>query len=65
MPSSFYIIVGTLIVANFGTIVSMLIAAGKLVWWLSKLEAKVDKAALDVNAAHEKIRILEGRGRDM
>lgn len=54
-----YYIIGALIVANFGTIVTIVVYAGRAVWWLSRLSAKVEDHTEDINSAHEKIRTLE------
>lgn len=54
-----YFVIGFLVVMNLGTIVSVLVGVGKLIWWLSKLESKVDNHQKDINAAHEKIRDLK------
>lgn len=59
LDDKMYYIIGALIVSNFGTIVTIIIYAGRAVWWLSKMESKVDNNTKDINAAHEKIRILE------
>lgn len=61
VPNSFYYILGVLIIANLGTIGSVMFFAFRAVWWLSKLESKVDKNLHDVNAAHDKIRDLGTR----
>lgn len=54
-----YYVIGALIVSNFGTILTIIVYAGKAVWWLSKMESKVDENRKDINNAHEKIRTLE------
>ena len=60
IPSSFYVIAGTLIVANIGTVISVFYGVGKMIWWLSKLDARV--AAIethfkkDIDSAHVAIR---------
>lgn len=59
VPSSLYYLVGTLIVANIGTIGSVLLFGAKAIWWISKLESRVDKNNHDIQAAHEKIRDLK------
>ncbi len=60
----FFYTVGTLVVANIMTIIAVLFAGAKGVWWMAKLDAKVDKNVYDTNAAHVKIRDLENHLRD-
>jgi hypothetical protein len=63
VPNNAYVVVGTLIVANIGTVISIFYGIGKLIWWLSKLEARVEAIeadhSKDLNAAFKKIRDLE------
>lgn len=56
--------IGALIVANIGTIGTVLYAAARGVWWVAKLDSKVDANSKDVNAAFSKIRDIELRLRD-
>ena len=66
IPSSFYIIVGSLILANIGTVVTVIYGLGKLVWWLSALNSRVETVEKitadggpiykDINAAHSGLR---------
>jgi len=51
--------VGALILANLGTIGAVLYAAAKGVWWMAKLESKVEENTKDINAAHSKIRDID------
>lgn len=53
--------VGALIIANLGTIGTVLYAAAKGVWFIAKLDSKVKETEKDVTAAHEKIRSIENR----
>ena len=64
IPQWVYIAIGSLVLANLGTIVSILVAAGKLVWFLSELNTTVKKQTQDINSAHQKIRDLDGYIRD-
>jgi len=63
IPSSFYVIIGTLVVANLGTVVSVIFGVGKLVWFVAKLESRVTAIEVehtkDIDSAHFKIRELE------
>jgi hypothetical protein len=59
LPSQFYWILGVVIMMNLGTIASMILAAGKGLWWLSKLDGRVSKNTVDVDHAHEKIRSIQ------
>jgi hypothetical protein len=63
IPSSVYVIIGTLILANLGTVVSVFYGIGKLVWWLSKLDSRLGSVekehTKDINSAFQKIRDLE------
>jgi len=63
IPSSVYIIIGTLIVANLGTVVSIFYGVGKVVWFIAKLESRVESLekdmSKDVNAAHAAIRDIK------
>lgn len=44
-----------LIIANIGTIGAVLYAAGKVVWWIAKLDSKVDVAHSMAVRAHKRI----------
>lgn len=63
IPSSVYIIIGTLIVANLGTVVTVFYGVGKLVWWLAQIDMRVKTVEVehtkDIDSAHSKIRDLE------
>ena len=66
IPTSFYAIVGGLILLNLGTIVTVFYGVGKLVWFMSKMDSRVENLeektdkdgpiAKDINAAHAAIR---------
>jgi hypothetical protein len=62
IPQSFYVIVGVLILANIGTVVTIFYGIGKVVWWLSKLDSRVETlerdTTKDIDAAHQAIREL-------
>jgi len=62
--SKIYVIVGSLVVMNIGTIGSIMYASFKLVWWLSSLNSSVKEQGKDINEAHKKIRALEKRAMD-
>jgi hypothetical protein len=57
--SFMYWVVGIVVFMNVGTIIAIAGAAAKGVWWLSKLDSRVEKNKRDVNFAHEKIRTIE------
>ena len=63
IPSSAYVIIGSLILANIGTVVTVMYGIGKLVWWLSELNSRVKtietEHTKDINSAFQKIRDLE------
>lgn len=44
-----------LIIANIGTIGAVLFAAAKVVWWIAKLDSKVDVAHSMAVRAHKRI----------
>lgn len=58
IPNSFYVIAGTLIVANLGTIFSLIYGVGRLVWFIAQLESRVEKLENDFTVIHEDIRSL-------
>lgn len=63
IPSSVYVIIGSLILANIGTVVTVMYGIGRLVWWLSELNSRVKSIEIghtkDINSAFQKIRDLE------
>lgn len=59
IPSSFYYLVGTLIVANIGAIGSLLILGAKLVWWFAQLDMNVKKNSKDINNAFKEIKEIK------
>lgn len=65
IPTSFYVIVGGLVLANLGTVVTIFYGIGKVIWFLAKMDSRI--AAIeteypkDINAAFQKIRDLEAR----
>lgn len=59
IPDSLYTLIGVLIIANVGTIVSVIVAALRSVWWMSKLDSRVDRAQETGNRAHKRIDKLE------
>lgn len=62
--NSLYWIVGVLAVMNVGTILTVAGAAGRGLWWLSKLDGRVERNKIDINNAHIKIRELENQWRE-
>ena len=59
IPNEVYYVAGVLLLANLGTIVSIMFAAFKAVWWASKLDSKVDEAKATAVRAHKRIDVLE------
>jgi len=63
IPTSFYVIVGGLVLANLGTVVTIFYGIGKVVWFISKLDSRVESLekdmSKDVNAAHAAIREIK------
>lgn len=60
--SKFYWAIGAMIVMNFGTIITVLGAAIRGVWWVAKLDARVTENTKDINEAHIAIRKIAERG---
>lgn len=63
IPSSFYVILGTLVIANLGTVVTIFYGIGRVVWFLAKMDSRLSSLEVeipkDINAAFEKIRELK------
>lgn len=63
IPTSFYVVVGGLVLANLGTVVTIFYGIGKVVWFIAKLDARVESlekgTSKDINAAHDAIRDLK------
>lgn len=66
IPTSWYVIIGSLIVANIGSIVSVIYGVGRAIWWASKVESRLTQLETehtkDLNEAFMKIRHLETKG---
>lgn len=43
IPSILYWLIGVSVVANFGTIVSLMYFSGRIVWWAAKIDHRVDE----------------------
>ena len=54
-----YLAAGTIVVANIGTIITVIIAALKLAAKFGKMEHQIDINTKDINAAHQRIRNVE------
>ena len=54
-----YWMVGAVIVTNIGAVGSVLYMMGKALWWVSKLDSRVEQNSKDVNAAHKRLREIE------
>lgn len=65
IPSSLYVVIGTLIVANIGTVISIFYGIGKVVWFIAKLDSRVStiekEHTKDIDAAHAAIREIKSR----
>lgn len=59
VPAGFYYLVGSLVVANLGTIGAIVVFAGRALWWLSKLDSRVEHNTKDLHAAHDKLREIK------
>ena len=64
LPTSFYYIIGVLVVANLGTIVSMVYAIVKAVWFFSKMDSRIDTAKDMAIRSHKRLDKLEERLQD-
>ena len=60
IPSSFYYLIGSLIIANIGAIGSMAVVAFRATWWLSKLDSRVSEAKATAVRAHKRIDKVTG-----
>ena len=52
----FYWLVGIMVIMNVGTIITVLLAAGKTIWWASSINVTVKRNTKDIKAAHDLIR---------
>ena len=52
---------GFIIMANLGTIGSLLFVGYKAVWWLSKLDSRVTHAQETANRAHQRVDKVEDK----
>lgn len=63
IPTSFYVIAGGLVLANLGTVVSIFYGIGKVVWFIAKLDARVEtierEYGKDLDEAHKAIRQIK------
>ena len=57
--TNFYIAAGALVITNVGTIGTILFYGMKALWWVSKLDSRVEANTKDVNAAHKAIRDIK------
>lgn len=58
IPKELYYVAGVIILTNIGTIVSLLFAALKAAWWVSKLDSRVNEAKATAVRAHKRIDML-------
>lgn len=63
VPTSFYVITGGLVLANLGTVVTVFYGIGRLVWFIAKLDSRVEaiekEHGKDINEAHTAIREIK------
>ena len=60
LPVSVYYVVGILVLANLGTIITVLTFIFKAGKWVGQTDIRLGKLEQDANAAHEKIRFVRG-----
>lgn len=58
LPTSFYYLVGAIIVTNLGAIGSIIVVGFKGIWWMAQTDLQIKQNSKDINQAHEKIRGL-------
>ena len=49
----------TLIIANIITVLTGIVAGARLIWWMSKLDSRVDDAKANAVRAHRRIDDIE------
>lgn len=52
----FYPVIGGLVVAQFGTIITVIMWLMKATWKASAMNSDIERLKTDVNAAHQKLR---------
>jgi hypothetical protein len=57
--NTFYWVAGLLIVTNIGTVGTILFTMGRALWWVAKLDSRVEKNSKDVDSAHQGIRDIK------
>ncbi len=62
IPQAFYYLIGTLIIANFSAIIAVVAAAGRALWWVSKLDSRVEDAKATAVRAHKRIDLITKEG---
>jgi len=55
IPTSFYYLVGAVIVTNLGAVLSMIIVGFRSAWWLSKLDSRVEHTHELATRAHKRL----------
>ena len=61
LPSSFYYVVGLLLVTNLSAIGGFVTLALKTVWWASKIDSQVAETRAMTVRAHKRIDTIEGK----
>lgn len=59
--STVYMIVGTLVVMNLGGLGTGLFFVIRATWAAARMYARIERLEQDVNAAHKKIRDMDGK----
>lgn len=60
IPSEVYYVVGALLIANVGTIVTIIFAALKVVWWAAKADSRISEAKAMAVRAHKRLDEVKG-----
>ena len=54
--SSVYMVIGVIVIAQFGTLVTVLVWVAKSVWWAAQQDLQLKNNTKDINQAFRKIR---------
>lgn len=57
--TNIYIAVGAMVILNLGTIATVVGGVFRVIWFMAKLDARVESNTKDVNNAHKMIRDLK------
>lgn len=64
IPSEVYYVIGALVVMNFGTFVTIVFAAIKVVWWAAKADSRINEAKAMGVRAHKRIDGIQEGGEE-